>query len=74
MNLVIRSLGSIIILLFRIQDKKKSFGKKHYIIPIYCLNFAYNILMNEQKFYTVDYSRAESLGFYKDKELKEWNI
>ena len=78
MNLVFGSLGSIITLLFRTQDKRKKFGKKLEIllcaIPVYCFDFAYNVLMNKQKFYAVDYTRAEAIYFSKDKVLKEWNL
>ena len=78
MNLVFGSLGSIITLLFRTQDKRKSFGKKLEIllalIPVYCFDFGYNILMNKDKFYAVDYSRKEAMGFPDDKVLTEWNL
>ena len=30
--------------------------------------------MNKQKFYAVDYTRAEAIYFSKDKVLKEWNL
>ena len=78
MNLVFGSLGSIITLLFRTQDKRKSFGKKVEIllalIPVYCFDFGYNILMNREKFFTVDYSRAEAMRFAKDKVLTDWKF
>ena len=77
LNFLIGALGSVIILLLRALDNVKTLAKIiEYIIailPSFCFNFGYSLLLNKIMIYVADYPK-EWYFFKEDEILKHFNL
>ena len=77
LNFLVGALGSVVILLLRALDNVKKIAKIiEYIIallPSFCFNFGYSLLLNKIMIYMADYPRE--WFFFKENEiLKHFNL
>ena len=77
LNFLIGALGSVVILLLRALDNVKTLAKIiEYIIailPSFCFNFGYSLLLNKIMIYVSDYPK-EWYFFKEDEILKHFNL
>ena len=77
LNFIFGDLGSIIILLLRGINSMKNFAKiTEYIlalVPTFCFDFAFNLLLNNMSIYVVDYP-DEWVFFKGDEMIKRFNL
>ena len=76
-NFLFGDLASIIIVLLRgINSAKKLAKILEYIlalVPAFCFNFSFNVLMNKMSIYIIDYPK-EWLNFKGDEIIKKFNL
>ena len=62
-NIVLGGLGSITVLLFRIMEGTRTLGKivgyGLSLIPSFCIDFAFNLLVNREKIYSYELTKDE---------------
>ena len=77
LNFLLGALGSVVILLLRALDNVKTLAKViEYIIgllPSFCFNFGYSLLLNKIMIYAIDYPN-KWYSFKDDEVLKHFNL
>ena len=78
LNFLFGDVGSIIVLMFRLMKSVKNIGKVLEIflsiVPSFCFDFAYNLLLNKEQIYSIDYTKLEIINFTGSEMVKKWNL
>ena len=77
-NFLFGDVGSIIVLLFRLMKSVRNIGKvlEYFlaIVPAFCFDFSYNLLLNKAQIYSIDYTKQEILNFTGVEMVRKWNL
>ena len=78
LNFLLGDLGSIVVLVLRVLENSKKTGKIlqfiFALIPSFCFDFSFNLLVNKGNIYTADYTKEEYLNFKGDEMIKDMNL
>ena len=78
LNFLLGDLGSIVVLVLRVLENSKKTGKIlqfiFALIPSFCFDFSFNLLINKGNIYTADYTKEEYLAFTGDEMIKDMNL
>ena len=78
LNFLLGDLGSIVVLVLRVLENSKKTGKIlqfiFALIPSFCFDFSFNLLINKGNIYTADYTKEEYLNFKGDEMIKDMNL
>ena len=78
LNFLFGDLGSILIVILRILENSRTTGKIlqfiFALIPSFCFDFSFSLLVNKGNIYTADYTKDEYLAFTGDEMIKDMNL
>ena len=76
LNFVFGGLGSITVLLFRLMDGTRTFGKivggVLSLIPSFCFDFSFNLMVNKEKIYSYEFTTDEYYSLSKNSILVKY--